>query len=99
MPDDIARATKIIHLVVTHGSPKEVILALSGALQGIEGRALGVDVGDDEDAENVELAESEELVDQLRLVIDSYTEGKSQFQTIRLPGSNRVFFDRELTQY
>jgi hypothetical protein len=81
LPDAPASVRTIMGWISDLSRPREVVMALNEALQGLEEKAEGVILSDDEDEGNFERegTDHEVLVEELGLILESYATGKLRF--------------------
>lgn len=89
LPDASASVQTIVGWISELSRPREVVMALNEALQGLEAKAEGVVLSDDEDGQEFERegVDHEVLIEEFALVLDSYTTGKPCLTTQEVMGN------------
>lgn len=78
LPDAPASVKSIMGWISDLSRPREVVMALNEALQGLEEKAEGVSLSDDEDGQGFERdgVDHEVLIEEFGLILQSYAIGK-----------------------
>jgi hypothetical protein len=75
--DDPALIQRMVDRLLEYSSAKEVIIALHESIQAIEEKLEAMNLSDEEDMELEEPVDEDEIIEQILLILDTYTKGRS----------------------
>lgn len=74
--DDPALIQRMVDRLLEYSSAKEVIIALHEAIQAIEEKLEAMNLSDEEDLELEEPVDEDEIIEQILLILETYTKGR-----------------------